>query len=208
MIDEHEALKAERRNLYETLRGLAPTDWDAPTVCPGWRVRDVVAHVNVGATIRLWKVLPGLVLAGGDFDRFMARHAARRGRRPVEVLLRESAVVAETARVPSVSERVDVAIDVFVHHHDIAGPCGLEVPSDPARLRWLADGMVGGNRWLGSARRLKGLRLIATDIDWHYGTGPEVHATVPDLLLASCGRDVGPDRLRGEGADRLRGTDR
>ena len=199
MIDEHDALRAERRALFETLVGLDDDDWDAPSTCAGWRVRDVVAHVYMGATIRFRNVLPGLLVAGGDFDRFMARYAVRRGRRPVDVLLAESAMVAETAKTPPVSKRVDLAIDTFVHHHDIAGPLGRDVPGDPARLRWLADGMVGANRQLGSARRTKGLRLIATDIDWHYGTGPEVRGPAAALLVAACGRRVADDRLEGAG---------
>lgn len=35
----------ERRHLLALLSGLAPEQWDAPTVCPGWSVKDVVAHL-------------------------------------------------------------------------------------------------------------------------------------------------------------------
>jgi uncharacterized protein (TIGR03083 family) len=35
----------ERAELTGLLRGLTAADWERPTVCPGWRVHDVVAHV-------------------------------------------------------------------------------------------------------------------------------------------------------------------
>lgn len=199
MIDEHEALKAERRTLYETLTELEAADWDATSAIPGWRVRDVVAHVNLGVTAKLWNVLPGFIAARGSYDRFMARYAVRRGSRPIAELLAESQMVAGSAAKPPVVTHVDQGIDAFVHHHDIAGPLERTVPTDPARLRWLTDGMVGANKALGSAERVKGLRLIATDIDWHYGTGPEVRGPAPALILAACGRRSADDQVAGDG---------
>ena len=35
----------ERTELAEFLATLDREEWDAPTLCVGWRVRDVVAHV-------------------------------------------------------------------------------------------------------------------------------------------------------------------
>src|ERR687893_2677696 len=37
--------RAERADLLAFLTGLTPRQWDAPTLCAGWRVRDVVAHM-------------------------------------------------------------------------------------------------------------------------------------------------------------------
>jgi len=205
VIDGQEALKAERRALYETLVELDPADWDAASAIPGWRVRDVVAHVVFGVRAKLWNIVPGLVVARGDFDRFMARYAVRQGSRPIADLLADAALVADTAKKPPVVTHVDQGIDAFVHHHDIAGPLGRVVPTDPARLRWLSDGMVGANKLLGSADRVKGLRLIATDIEWHYGTGPEVRGPAPALILAACGRRAADDQLDGAGLAVLQG---
>ena len=65
--------------------------------------------------------------------------------------------------------------------------------------------MVGANKLLGSADRVKGLRLIATDIEWHYGTGPEVRGPAPALILAACGRRAADDQLDGAGLAVLQG---
>lgn len=199
MIDEYEALRAERAALYDTVRGLTAEEWDLPSRCAGWRVRDVVAHVNLGVTISPLPFVLGMLRARGDFDRFMASYAVRMGSRPLSTLLAETEMVAGTGDIPPTTKRVDLAIDAFVHHHDIALALDRAVPSDPARLRWLADGMVGANKAIGSAQRTRGLRLIATDIDWHYGTGPEVRGPVAGLLYSGAGRGDLDHQLDGEG---------
>lgn len=35
----------ERRDLLAFLRGLEPYEWESPTLCSEWRVRDLVAHI-------------------------------------------------------------------------------------------------------------------------------------------------------------------
>ncbi|WP_062348799.1 maleylpyruvate isomerase family mycothiol-dependent enzyme [Herbidospora yilanensis] len=44
-IDVRRLFPAERRALLEVLDGLSPDDWTRPTVCPGWDVHDVAAHL-------------------------------------------------------------------------------------------------------------------------------------------------------------------
>ncbi|RMB61298.1 maleylpyruvate isomerase N-terminal domain-containing protein [Tessaracoccus antarcticus] len=38
---------ATRRRLVGLLTNLAPADWDVPSLCHGWRVREVVAHPSM-----------------------------------------------------------------------------------------------------------------------------------------------------------------
>ena len=208
MIDEKQALQQERAALFDTVCDLSAAEWDTASLCDGWRVRDVIAHVNLGVTLKAPTVVGGLLVARGDFHRFMKRHAIKKGNRPVGVLLAESEMVAASSHNPPATKRVDLAIDVFVHHHDIAIPLGRSVPTDDARLRWMADGMVGANKMIGSAQRTRGLRLIATDIDWHYGTGPEVRGPVAALMVAASGRPALDDRLDGDGLAIMQGRRR
>ena len=93
---------------------------------------------------------------------------------------------------------------VSLPHHDIALAVGRAVPTDDARLRWLADGLPQATRFIGSAERVRDIRMIATDIDWHYGTGPEVRGPAAAIILAACGRSVWHDRLDGPGLDVIR----
>ena len=208
MIDERAALIAERSAFFETVRSLDPTDWDADSLCDGWLVRDVVSHINLNLTLKPWAVIPAIVKARGDIPRFMDQ-TARAGRsRSIAEQLATLEQLASSDRIPPTTMRSDGAIDVFVHHHDIALPLGRSVPADPARLRWMADGLPQANRAIGSAKLVEGLRLIATDIDWHYGTGPEVRGPAAALLVAGCGRAALDGELDGPGLATLQGRRR
>ena len=203
MIDEKAALIAERASFYEMLTDLADDDWDAASLCEGWRVRDVAAHAHLGATMTIPAALIGLARARGNFDRFMNTHVPSEGSRPSSEILGIWSEVARSSKIPPTLKRVAQAIDVFVHHHDIALPLGRSVPLDPVRLRWMADGLVGTGKPIGGAARVEGLRLIASDIDWHYGTGPEVTGPAAAIILAGCGRRALDDELSGDGLVQL-----
>ncbi len=41
-----ELAREERLEFADFLAGLSPEQWDSPTLCAGWRVRDVVAHAS------------------------------------------------------------------------------------------------------------------------------------------------------------------
>lgn len=194
-------LIAERESLLGTVEALDPGDWDTPSLAVGWRVRDVVAHVGMNVTLKPWTLVGGLLRARGDYDRFMAAHARKVGDRPIEEHLAAMRRVAKHDGVAPTTKPSDGAIDAFVHHHDIALAVGREVPTDDARLRWLADGLPQAARPIGSTQRTEGVRMIATDIDWHYGTGPEVRGPAAAIILAACGRSVWHDRLEGPGVD-------
>ena len=40
-------IAAQRGELAEALNGLPGSVWDKPTLCAGWRVREVVAHITM-----------------------------------------------------------------------------------------------------------------------------------------------------------------
>ena len=57
--------------------------------------------------------------------------------------------------------------------------------------------------------RTRGLRLVATDIDWSHGGGPEVRGPGEALLMAMAGRGDALKDLSGPGKDELAdGSDR
>lgn len=199
MIDEHAALKAERSAFLETVRSLEADEWDRDSLCDGWLVRDVVSHINTNVSLTPWSLVAAMVRARGSIPRFMDQTAKAGRSRSTAEQLRFLEQLSTSSRIPPTTMRSDGAIDVFVHHHDIALPLGREVPADPARLRWMADGLPQANRAIGAAGMVEGLRLIATDIDWHYGTGPEVRGPAAAIMLAGCGRSALDDQLEGPG---------
>ena len=202
-VNEDAALIAERSSFYETLRALTPEEWDHPSLCGGWRNRDVATHVHLALTIKIPRLIVGLALNRGDFKKFMASYVPQLGDRPISEILGSWEAVATSAKIPPTTKKVEITLDAFVHHHDIALPIGRVVTSDPERLRWMADGMVAAQRPILSGPRVKGLRLIATDIDWHYGTGPEIQGPAAALILAGCGRTALSDQLEGDGLAEL-----
>lgn len=197
--DEAAALVAERESLLATLEALSADEWDAPSDCQGWRVRDVAIHVALAVTINKAALAWGLVRHRGDFNAFMARFAVERGDAPIDELLDEYRSMAHTAKIPPTTKRVDLAIDAFVHHHDIAGPLGRSVPHDDARLGWMLDGVIASGPPVNAQARCYGLCLQATDLDWSHGSGPTVKGPAAALITGACGRARGLGELAGDG---------
>ncbi|MEV4625188.1 maleylpyruvate isomerase N-terminal domain-containing protein [Micromonospora sp. NPDC049523] len=53
-----DVFRGEAEQLTRTLTGLSESDWDRPTACTPWRVRDLLAHLRV---VIAW--LPGMLAA-------------------------------------------------------------------------------------------------------------------------------------------------
>ncbi|MFI6866071.1 maleylpyruvate isomerase family mycothiol-dependent enzyme [Nocardia sp. NPDC050406] len=192
---------AERTTLVELLDSLAAPDWDHPSLCAGWRVRDVVAHVILSSNPTVATLLPALVRARGNIDRLnrdtAIRHADRTSPRQLSDELR--AVIP--ARVAAIGTNpTDRLMDVLVHIQDITLPLGLtrEMSTDSARL---AIDRVLTSRWFRQVqRRFSEYRLVATDIEWAVGTGPVIEGRIADLLLLTTGRTARLSALSGAGA--------
>ena len=204
MTDVWSWVHAERRALVDDLAAVDAARWDEPSLCAGWSVHDVVAHlVDTALTTRTGFVV-GLVRAGFDFDRQNARGVARhRGTTPAETLdrLRRAAPRRSSPPAPLESRLVEEV----VHGEDVRRPLGLvrEYPQE-AVVRALAyqartPASFGGAREL-TAR----VRLTATDADHAVGEGPEVHGPVLSLLLVATGRRAACADLTGPGVPSLR----
>ncbi|MFG1616352.1 maleylpyruvate isomerase family mycothiol-dependent enzyme [Nonomuraea wenchangensis] len=68
-------MASERRELAAMLESLTPAQWDAPTLCAGWRVREVAAHMSFGFRFPLPRMVLELVKARGDINRMADRRA-------------------------------------------------------------------------------------------------------------------------------------
>ena len=89
--------------------------------------------------------------------------------------------------------------EIVVHGEDIRGPLGLAHAVDEAAQIVVADNYVEINLLIGSKRRIAGLRLVATDVTWTHGDGPEVTSPLTPLILAMSGRSGALADLAGEG---------
>ena len=168
-------------------------------------MRTVGAHLADAAAPGLREGLADLVRARGRLHRANDVSARRMAARPVAeiaALLRER---ADSGFAPPVTGIRAPLTDLLVHEGDIRLPLGLPHDPDPAAVRAGLDFVTTG-RTVGFVPRgrLRGLRLVAADLDWAWGDGPAVDGRGIHLLMAACGRAAAADRLRGPGAERLR----
>ena len=115
---------AERAALIDDLAGLADIEWEQPSLCDGWTVHDVAAHlVDSARTTRIGFLL-GLARARFDFNRQNARGVEReRGASPHDTLSRLREVATRTSTPPgSLDFRL---VEEVVHGEDIRRPLGL-----------------------------------------------------------------------------------
>ncbi|MEJ2886790.1 maleylpyruvate isomerase family mycothiol-dependent enzyme [Actinomycetospora aeridis] len=205
-VDEKWRTIAEQRTaLAEVLAGLSPGDLDRPSLCAHWRVRDVAAHVALTpCSPGLPGILAAAVRARGDFDEVNRAMAVAHAERLGAGLADELRAVALSRRRPVITTVDNLLFDTIVHLQDVAVPLGLEVeaPRDGAREGADRVWRMGWPFW--ARRRMRGLRLVATDTDWVRGAGEPVHGSIRDLLLLLTGRtDVALPRLHGAGVRRL-----
>ncbi|MER7348815.1 maleylpyruvate isomerase family mycothiol-dependent enzyme [Streptomyces aurantiacus] len=202
-LDIRSAIAAERRELADLLDGLAPEQWDAPTLCAGWRVREVAAHMSLGFRYSLPRVLWELARVGGRLHRMTDRRARADAEAfPPEVLagfLRDNAGHPWTPPVGGFASALGHDV---VHGLDITVALGIprRVPED--RVRILLDHVTPKSAKFFGAD-LTGLELRADDVDWSLGAGAPLSGAAQDLLLVAFGRPLPAGRLRGEGAERF-----
>jgi uncharacterized protein (TIGR03083 family) len=195
-------IDAERASLADLLDDLSPAEWEVPSLCAAWRVRDVAAHLTL-AQMGPWPATVAAVRARGSFDRMIRDTALRVGPLPdAEYARRIRAMVGSRRRAPFVSP-IEPLTDVLVHGQDIAVPLGRERPVPPAAAAVAARRVWDTGFPFRARRRLAGLRLRATDGDLVLGAGAPVEGTTGDLLLLLTGRTATVHRLSGEGVHRL-----
>ncbi|MFI0216188.1 maleylpyruvate isomerase family mycothiol-dependent enzyme [Streptomyces lydicus] len=202
-MDLTTVIAAERRELADLLDGLPDEQWDAPTLCAGWRVREVAAHMSMGFRYSFPKVAAELVRAGGSLhrmtDRLARKDAAAASPRQLAGFLRDNAHHPWTPPVGGLASALGHDV---VHGLDITVALGHDrrVPED--RLRVLLDHVTARSaRFFGAD--LAGIQLRATDLDWSFGTGTPLTGTGTDLLLVAFGRKLPAGRLHGEPQDRF-----
>ncbi len=182
-------IAAERLSLADQLAGLTAEQWETPSLCAGWRVRDVAAHVALAPQA---PNLAGMIAAGvrarGSFHRLNHDTAVEHAQRPVDAIVGELRRLAHSRDLPFVTNYRNILFDTLVHGQDIAIPLGLPraMPPDAAHAGAARVWAMGWPFW--AKRRLRGFRLTATDVDWTVGAGAEVRGPIDALLMLLVGR--------------------
>jgi uncharacterized protein (TIGR03083 family) len=198
------AIDTQRLRTTDLLEGLTPTEWDRPSLCEGWRVRDVAAHLTlqqltVGAALRLLLRHPGSV------NHLINASARDRARLPTEQIIAEIRGTVGTRRHNVGLTPFETLIDIVVHGQDMAVPLGhtLEVAPEVAATAASRVWQTRKDRRKSNVFRplpYAGHRLVATDTDWSVGEGPEINGPMLALLLLLTGRSVVLPQLGGQGA--------
>ena len=202
------SIAAERRDLAVILAGLPPEAWDSPTLCAGWRVRDVVAHITMPFRYRPARFALEMIRSRGSFNRMADRCARRDGTGPPAEL---AAALRDNERnpwkPPGGGYEGALTHDV-IHGLDITVALGLgrRIPED--RLRMVLASVTGPRSRKFFGTDLDGIALRAEDLDWSFGSGVPVSGQAQDLALVLCGRTLPPGHLHGEPSARFTGQDK
>ena len=201
-VDVRRLAREERADFAAFLATLSPQQWQAPTLCTRWRVRDVVAHVISYDDLDTRGLLACLVHGRLRPSQVNAAALARYDAHSPEQLL---ALLADHLRPrglhAALGGRVGLA-ETLIHHQDIRRPLGQPRPIPPQRLLpALRTALIAPD--IGNVWRIRGVRLVATDLGFSAGVGPEVRGTGEALLMTIAGRRGVVGELSGPGQRKL-----
>lgn len=196
-------IHAERAALARILSTLRPDLWQHPTLCDGWTVHDVAAHVIAHPQIRA-RHLPMMIgrNLGRGYNTMIYREVKRLGARESrEKILADFERYDGSRRHVLGTTAKEALIDVLVHSQDILRPLGLRHDMPPDAAVVAAERALTHSRLMGWTRA-RGLRLRATDVDWTSGAGPTtVAGPAQELLMLICGRRPDLGLLSGDGVE-------
>lgn len=193
--------RAERAEFAELIDVLSDVQWDAPSLCTSWAVRDVAAHVlsygqltpmQFAERIFRWQFLNSVNAEG--IAQYTG-HSPRQLSRLIRLHLEPAGLTA------GFGGRVAL-VEAMIHQQDIRRPLGLARTIPPERMRVALD-FTRYAPLIRGAWRTRGLRLVANDIDWAHGRGPEVDGTAEALLMIMAGRSTVLVDVSGPGKRRL-----
>lgn len=207
MTDFRALHDAENADFSAFLHTLDAEDWERPSLCAGWRVRDVVGHILYGQELKLWTLPWKLARFGFSSDRSGRHYSIQRaeGRRPEDLLhdFDNRDPWSGTSRVfpPYLN-----LMDRLVHHQDIRRALGRPraVPLD--RTEPLLPRLPKLGQVFRSKQRMRGLRFAATDTDWSWGetSAPVVNGPAEAIIMSTLGRGQALGDCEGDGVTVLR----
>lgn len=184
----------QRANLADMLDGLEPERWSTPSLCEGWTVREVAAHITHSQLPKSTMMFE-LLRYGFRFNVMIHRAALRDRRSPGELVAALRDMRGSRRRPPGTSE-LDPLLDVLVHTQDVAVPLGIDRPMPVDAAVVAAERVWTSGFPFNARRRLRGMELVATDADFRVGEGRRVEAPIRDILMMLTGRSAPGDITR------------
>lgn len=202
-MDIWSTIHAERKALASDLSGLTADQWSTPSLCEGWSVRDVLAHMTATAKITPPAFFAKIAGSGFKLTKMQVKDiATERGDSPADTLAGFEAVITSVKHPPG---PLDTWLgEAILHSEDIRIPLGIRHDYETDAVAQAATFYSGSNLIIGAKRRIEGLSLRATDAQWTHGAGPEVSGPILAILMAMTGRKAALGELSGDGVATLK----
>lgn len=174
--------------LADLLAGVPAATWDEPSLCEGWRIRELVAHVTMPARYTAERFMEMLAGVGYDFTALSDQLAVQDGQRPVTELvgnLRDEVLHGWTPPGGGWHGALNHAV---IHGLDATAALGAPRCSSDDAMRIVLDDLTTGGVHAHFGTELPSRTLRATDIDWSFGAGPDLSGSAADIALFLCGR--------------------
>jgi uncharacterized protein (TIGR03083 family) len=196
--DLQPAVAAEFVAIADLLDSATDAQWETPSLCAGWRVREVVAHMTMAARYPEDKFMAELRRCDFDFDRLSNEIAGRDAELPTSELVANLRSDVMQHWTPPGGGWHGALNHVVIHGLDVTVPLGVPRRSSDETIRIVLDDLTRGGVQEHFGTDIEGRSLQATDLDWSYGSGPPLRGAAEDLALVLCGRAVPAGRLEGE----------
>ena len=196
--DLQPAVAAEFLALADLLDGASDAQWDTPSLCEGWRVREVIAHMTMAARYSEDEFMAELRRCDFDFGRLSNELASRDAELPPGELAASLRADVMHHWTPPGGGYHGALNHVVIHGLDVTVPLGVPRRSPDETIRVVLDDLTEGGVHAHFGTAIDGRSLQATDLDWSYGSGPALRGATGDLALVICGRTLPAGRLEGK----------
>jgi uncharacterized protein (TIGR03083 family) len=189
---------AEFDGLADLLTAASDAQWDTPSLCERWRVREVIAHLTMAARYSEAELMAELQRCGFDFTRLSNEVADRDAGLPAGELVANLRSEVMQRWTPPGGGYHRALNHVVIHGLDVTVPLGVPRRCPEETIRVVLDDLTGGGGHARFGMEIEGRELRASDLDWSHGSGAALRGEAADLALAMCGRAVPDGRLEGE----------
>jgi uncharacterized protein (TIGR03083 family) len=196
--DLQPVVAAEFVALADLLESATDEQWDTPSLCAGWRVREVIAHMTMAARYPEERFMAELRRCEFDFGRLSNEIASRDAGLPVGELVANLRSEVMQHWTPPGGGYHGALNHVVIHGLDVTVPLGVSRRSPDHTIRIVLDDLTTGGVHEHFGTSVEGRSLQATDLNWSYGSGPALRGKAEDLALILCGRTIPAGRVEGK----------
>jgi uncharacterized protein (TIGR03083 family) len=128
-------------DLAERLAVLDDEQWNAPSLCAQWRIRDVLAHVTAGAegAFGVGAIFRGMLRHGFNYNRWVAADGQGRGQQDPAAVLKALRNAAANRKARSGGRPVRGLMHVLIHGQDMCRPLRITRDLPETHLVPVAD---------------------------------------------------------------------